>query len=64
MGMEMKKGNNNHSHNFLTPNQAAQYLNISLSTLKKFIYMGKIKTLKTPGGHHRIRRRDLVKMVG
>jgi excisionase family DNA binding protein len=58
----MKKSN--HNHNFLTPNQAAQYLNVSLSTLKKFIYVGKIKSLKTPGGHHRIRRRDLVKMEG
>jgi len=44
---------------FLTPVQAAKLLNISLSTLKKFIYLGKIKTIKTPGGHHRIRKEDL-----
>lgn len=48
---------------FLTPTQAARVLNISLSTLKKFIYSGRIKTLKTPGGHHRIRRSDLLQMV-
>ncbi|MBN2097699.1 MAG: HD domain-containing protein [Candidatus Omnitrophica bacterium] len=48
---------------FLTPNQAAEILNVSLSTLKKFIYSGKIKTLKTPGGHHRIRKSDLFEMM-
>lgn len=36
-------------------------LNISLSTMKKFIYQGKIKTIRTPGGHHRIYRDDLFK---
>jgi len=51
------------SSNFLTPNQAAHFLNVSLSTLKKFIYLGRIKTLKTPGGHHRIRKSDLFKMI-
>ena len=48
---------------FLTTRQAAQILNVSLSTLKKFIYSGQIKTLKTPGGHHRIRKRDLFQMT-
>ena len=47
---------------FLTPNQAAKVLNVSLVTLKKFIYSGKIRTLKTPGGHHRILRADLFSM--
>lgn len=51
------------SNSFLTSNQAAHFLNISLSTLKKFIYSGKIKTLKTPGGHHRISKDDLFKMI-
>lgn len=44
---------------FLTTAQAAKLLNVSLSTFKKFIYLGKIKTLKTPGGHHRILKKDL-----
>ncbi|MCK5581162.1 MAG: HD domain-containing protein [Candidatus Omnitrophica bacterium] len=48
---------------FLTPNQAAKILNISLATFKKFIYQGKIKTLKTPGGHHRILKKDLLSMT-
>ncbi len=53
----------NPSDIFLTPNQAARILNVSLSTLKKFIYLGRIVTLRTPGGHHRIRRSDLFHMV-
>jgi excisionase family DNA binding protein len=47
---------------FLTTAQAAKLLNVSVSTLKKFIYLGKIKTLRTPGGHHRILRKDLFDM--
>jgi len=43
----------------LTPIQAAEVLNVSLSTLKKLIYSGKISTFKTPGGHHRITRSSL-----
>jgi len=44
---------------YLTPQEAAKVLNVSISTLKKFIYLGQIRTLKTPGGHHRILERDL-----
>lgn len=39
---------------FLSSTQAAKLLNMSPSTFKKYIYSGKIKTVKTPGGHHRI----------
>jgi len=45
---------------FLTPKQAAKTLNLSLSTVKKYIYSGKLKSYKTPGGHHRIKKRDLM----
>jgi len=48
---------------FMTSAQASMFLNISISTLKKYIYQGKIKTLKTPGGHHRYLKRDLLKML-
>jgi excisionase family DNA binding protein len=46
---------------YLTPRQAAGILNVSLSTLKKLIYSGKIRTIKTPGGHHRINRENLLR---
>lgn len=50
----------NSENRYLTPNEAADILNISLSTLKKLIYQDKIKTFKTPGGHHRILKSDLL----
>jgi len=45
---------------FLTPKESAKILDVSLSTLKKFIYQGRLKTFKTPGGHHRIKLSDLL----
>jgi len=32
---------------------------VSYPALKQWIYKGKIKTVKTPGGHHRIRKQKL-----
>lgn len=48
---------------FLTSAQAAEFLNVSLSTLKKIINQYNIKTLKTPGGHYRIRKKDLLEKI-
>ncbi|MGB0121865.1 MAG: helix-turn-helix transcriptional regulator [Silvibacterium sp.] len=36
-----------------TPREAADVLGLGYSSLKKWIYHGKIKTIQTPGGHHR-----------
>ena len=38
----------------LKPSQAAIALGVSYPTLKQWILSGKLKTVKTPGGHHRI----------
>jgi molybdopterin-binding protein len=38
----------------LTPREAALELHISFPTIKQWIYSGKIKSLQTAGGHHRI----------
>jgi molybdopterin-binding protein len=38
----------------LTPREAARMLGVSYPTIKKWILDGKLKTAKTPGGHHRI----------
>lgn len=45
---------------FLTTAQAAEMLNLGVSTLKKFIFSGKLKVFKTPGGHYRISKKDLL----
>ncbi len=38
----------------LKPREAAAALGVSYPTLKHWILAGTIKTIKTPGGHHRI----------
>ena len=45
---------------FLTSAQAAEFLNVSLATLKKYITLGKIRAIRTPGGHYRIKKQDIL----
>jgi molybdopterin-binding protein len=42
------------SSTLLTPRQAAEKLGISYPALKHWILAGRIQSVKTPGGHHRI----------
>jgi molybdopterin-binding protein len=42
------------SNHMLTPREAARLLGISYPTIKQWILAGKLKTVKTPGGHHRV----------
>ncbi|MCK4882898.1 MAG: helix-turn-helix domain-containing protein [Candidatus Omnitrophica bacterium] len=59
----MKRNLNQKDEVFLTATQASEFLNVSVSTLKKYVHQGKIKTLKTPGGHHRFKKDDLLKKL-
>jgi molybdopterin-binding protein len=43
-----------HTIPMLTPREAARMLGISYPTIKQWILAGKLKTVPTPGGHHRI----------
>jgi len=43
----------------LNTREAASLLKVTTQTIKNYIYSGKLKAIKTPGGHHRIRRVDL-----
>lgn len=43
----------------LKPRDAALILGISYPTLKQWIYKGKLRTVTTPGGHHRIPETEL-----
>ena len=38
----------------LTPREAARLIGVSYPTIKQWILTGKLKTSRTPGGHHRI----------
>jgi molybdopterin-binding protein len=42
-----------------TARDAAKIMGISYPALKQWIYKGKIRTIKTPGGHHRIPQTEI-----
>lgn len=43
--------------------QAADYCNSSDSSIKRYINSGKLKAYKTPGGHYRILKNDLLSFM-
>lgn len=45
------------------PSEAARLLGVSYPTLKQWIYRRKIRSVRTPGGHHRIPRRELERLA-
>lgn len=47
----------------IKPSDAARLLGISYPTLKQWIYHGKLRTVRTPGGHHRVPRAELDKYL-
>jgi molybdopterin-binding protein len=48
----------------IKPQEAARLLNVSYPTLKQWIYRGKLHSIKTPGGHHRIPRAEVERLSG
>jgi molybdopterin-binding protein len=47
----------------LKPREAAASLGVSYPTIKQWILAGKLPTIKTPGGHHRIPQSALRPMM-
>ena len=47
----------------LAPREAAKILGISYPTLKQWIYHGKITSVKTPGGHHRVPESEIDRLI-
>jgi excisionase family DNA binding protein len=43
--------------------EAAQLVGVSYPTLKLWIYKGSIKSVKTAGGHHRIPRSEIERLI-
>ncbi len=43
--------------------EAARQLGVSYPTLKQWIYKGKIKSVRTVGGHHRVGRAEIDRLV-
>jgi len=48
----------------LTPSEAARLLGVSYPTIKQWIYRKRIRSVRTPGGHHRIPRSEIVRLAG
>jgi molybdopterin-binding protein len=48
----------------LTPAEAAEALGVSYQTVKQWIYRKKIRSVRTPGGHHRIPRSEIARLGG
>jgi len=46
-----------------TPREAAQVLGVSYASLKQWIYQGKLKSVQTPGGHHRISESEIDRLL-
>ena len=47
----------------LTVRSAAARLGVGYSTLKQWIYQGRVRTTQTPGGHHRIADAELERLT-
>jgi molybdopterin-binding protein len=48
---------------YLGVREAAQRLGVSYPTVKQWIYHGKIRTVKTVGGHHRIAQSEIDRLL-
>lgn len=53
------RGMNSKPEGLLRPRDAAVVLGISYASLKQWIYKGKLRTVKTAGGHHRIPQNEI-----
>ncbi len=51
-------------HEFMSLKEAGRELRLSVSTLKRYIYAGHLRSYRTPGGRHRVRRADLAALMG
>ena len=47
----------------LTVRAAADRLGVGYSTLKQWIYQGRVRTTQTPGGHHRIADSEIDRLL-
>ena len=48
----------------LTPAEAAKLLGVSYQTVKQWIYRKRVRSIRTPGGHHRIPRSEVARLGG
>jgi molybdopterin-binding protein len=68
MGKVMSKsktaaGNNKEKDTMLKPRDASLQLGISFPTIKQWIYKKKLRSVRTPGGHHLIPQREIDRLL-
>ena len=62
-GKAQRQSQANGNAEWLTLGQAARYLGVAQSTIRKWSDQGRLPAFYTPGGHRRYRRRDLDSFV-
>ncbi len=60
---EKKTGRVDTRETLLRPRDAAVQLQISYPTIKQWIYRGKLRAVKTPGGHYRIPQTEIDRLL-
>jgi excisionase family DNA binding protein len=58
-GKARRESGGNNATDWLTLGQAARYLGVAQSTIRKWSDQGRLPAFYTPGGHRRYRQRDL-----
>lgn len=61
--MKTRGTRQNRHEDVLKPREAALHLRISFPTIKQWIYARKIRSVKTPGGHHRIPQSEIDRLL-
>jgi molybdopterin-binding protein len=61
--MKNKPSQNGSREELLKPRDAAVQLRISFPTIKQWIYARKIRSVKTPGGHHRVPQSEIDRLL-
>lgn len=51
------------TEDMLSPREAALELRVSFPTIKQWIYAGKLRSVRTPGGHHRIPQKEVDRLL-
>lgn len=59
----MKTPKAQQTEEMLSPREAALELRVSFPTIKQWIYAGKLRSVRTPGGHHRIPRKEVDRLL-
>jgi len=54
----------NETRGAVTPAEAADALGVSYQTIKQWIYRKKLRSARTPGGHHRIPASEIRRLGG